>query len=57
MISLISYGIKYGITYMWILKEMTQINLFTKQIQTYNLENKLMVAKGGRGKKRNKLRI
>ena len=57
MISLISYGIKYGITYMWILKEMTQINLFTKQIQTYNLENKLMVAKGGRGKKKNKLRI
>ena len=48
---------KYGIAYMWILKEMTQINLFTKQIQTHNLENKLMVAKGGRGKKRDKLRL
>ena len=41
---------KYDITYMWILKEMTQIELFTKQIQTLNLENKLMIAKGGRGK-------
>jgi len=47
---MISEKDKYDITYMWILKEMTQIKLFKKQIQTLNLENKLMVAKEEREK-------
>ena len=48
---MISEKDKYDITYMWILKEMTQIKLFTKQIQTHNLKNKLMVAKEEREKR------
>ena len=47
---MISEKDKYDIIYMWILKEMTQIKLFTKQIQTHNLKNKLMVAKEEREK-------
>ena len=47
---MISEKDKYDITYMWIPKEMTQIKLFKKQIQSLNIENKLMVAKGEREK-------
>ena len=38
--------ISYDITYMWNLKKMIQVNLFIKQKQTPDLENKLMVPKG-----------
>ena len=39
--------ISYDITYMWNLKKMIQMNLFTKQKQTH-IENKLTVTKGER---------
>ena len=40
--------ISYNIIYMWNLKKMIQMNLFTKQKQTHK-ENKLMVTKGEGG--------
>ena len=36
---------------------MTQMNLFTKQKQTHNKENKLMVTKGEKGWGRDKLGV
>ena len=39
------------ISYMWNLKKIIEINLFTKQKQTHRPENKLMVIKGEVGEK------
>ena len=42
---------KYDIAYMWNLKKQKrymQMNLFTRQKQTHDLENELMVTRGGR---------
>ena len=38
----------YDIIYMWNLKKIIQINLFTKQKQTHRHRNKLTVTKGER---------
>ena len=41
--------ISYDITYIYNLKEMVQMNLFTKQKLSHRHRNKRVVTKGGRG--------
>ena len=38
-------------------KQIIQMNLFTKQKKTHNLENKLMISRVGRGKGRGRLGV
>ena len=49
--------ISYDTAYMWNLKKMIQMNLFTKQKQTHRLRKKLMVIKGERWEGRDKLGV
>ena len=49
--------ISYDITYMWNLKEMIQMNLFTKLNRLTDFENKLMVSKQEAWRRRDKSEI